>query len=73
MPLGGDLTESMRLKSNRDAAIGAGRGFPPLELEPGLHTVTASVSDSDRTGSSAGVSVGVTYQQTAPLPEITLW
>ena len=53
-PEDGNLTASLTWSSSRDGAIGTGGSFTRSDLTPGVHTITASVTDSDgRVGSSA--------------------
>ncbi len=54
----GPLTGSLSWSSNLDGVIGSGASFSTSSLSVGVHTITASVSDSG--GASASDTVGVT-------------
>ena len=55
----GDLTEDLTWNSNIDGGIGSS-GNPSFVLSPGIHTITASVTDSGGKSGSETVSITVT-------------
>ncbi|MBZ0111153.1 MAG: hypothetical protein K8J08_01700 [Thermoanaerobaculia bacterium] len=55
----GDLTSSLAWSSSLDGSIGSGGSFATSTLSVGVHTVTASVSDSGSLSGSDSVSVTV--------------
>jgi hypothetical protein len=65
----GDLSASLNWDSDLDGAIGTGGGFTTSSLSAGLHTITASVTDS---GGKAGVDqITLTVNAAAP-PVVTI-
>jgi hypothetical protein len=64
-PQDGDLTSSISWSSDIDGAIGTG-GSIPAALSKGVHTITASVTDSGGLTASQGIAVTV-ESATGPL------
>ena len=68
----GDISASLSWDSNLDGNIGSGAGFATAALSVGVHTITASVTDSG--GLSGSDSIMVTVDpapNTAPVVTIT--
>jgi len=66
----GDLGGSLSWTSSIDGAIGTGTTFPLTTLSVGIHTITASVTDSHGAPGAASISVTVNAN-TAPVVTIT--
>ena len=67
----GDISASLAWTSNHDGTIGTGASFSTIELSVGVHTITATVTDSG--ASSASDTVDVTVNVTGgPTSAITL-
>jgi hypothetical protein len=62
----GNLTGSLSWSSSLDGAIGLGGSFSRSDLTPGLHAITASVTDSGGKNGSAQVTITVNSTNTAP-------
>ena len=58
-PEDGSLTSSLAWSSSRDGAIGTGGSFTRSNLSSGVHTITASVSDSDGASGSRSITISV--------------
>ena len=56
----GDLTGSLAWSSNLDGALGTGESVSTSTLAAGVHTITASVTDSGDLTGSDGVTITVT-------------
>jgi hypothetical protein len=55
----GDLSASLSWVSDLDGALGSGAGFTTSSLSVGLHTITASVTDSGGRGGSDPITLTV--------------
>lgn len=60
----GDLTDSLSWQSNLDGSIGKGNSFDRADLSVGVHTITASVTDSQ--GLSKAVRITLTFEEPPP-------
>jgi hypothetical protein len=72
----GDLTASLSWSSDRDGHIGAGGSFSRTDLTPGVHTVTASVMDSDDLTGTDQIIITVTLSlpdTDPPTPDPMTW
>ncbi|MEM8932538.1 MAG: trypsin-like peptidase domain-containing protein, partial [Acidobacteriota bacterium] len=58
-PEDGDLTSSLAWSSSIDGSIGSGGGFSTSSLTIGVHTVTASVTDSGGASRSGSITLTV--------------
>jgi extracellular elastinolytic metalloproteinase len=65
----GDLSTGISWTSSRDGAIGSGSSFTTSSLSEGIHTITASATDSGTLSDTDSISVTIT--STTP-PSITL-
>ena len=63
----GDIAGNLSWSSSVQGVIGAGAGFSRA-LQPGQHTITASVTDSGGLGDSASVAITVTLAPPPPPP-----
>lgn len=63
----GDLSASLSWSSNIDGAIGTGASFENDQLSPGIHTITASVTDSGGLIGSASISIVVVNVNNPPV------
>jgi len=55
----GNITSNLAWTSSLDGAIGSGGGFSTSALSTGLHTITASVTDSGGAAGSASIAIAV--------------
>jgi hypothetical protein len=72
----GDLTASLSWSSNHDGHIGAGAAFSRTDLTPGVHIVTAGVTDSEERLGTAQVTITVTQNladTVPPTPDPMTW
>jgi pectate lyase len=63
----GDLSASLAWVSDRDGALGTGASVTRSDLSVGLHTITASVTDSGGLAGSDQMALTVTSPPAAPL------
>ncbi len=63
-----NILEQVQWRSNRDGALGAGGEISTRSLSVGVHTITASVTDSG--GLTASASISLTITAAAPPPNL---
>lgn len=62
----GDISANLAWTSSLDGSIGSGASFSTAGLSEGVHTITASVSDSGGASGNASVSMTIGDPNTAP-------
>jgi len=67
----GDLTANLSWTSSIDGPIGSGGSFSRSDLSVGLHTITASVTDSGGLPGSATIDITVSADNSPPTAAIT--